>query len=100
VGAAGAALNPGILAMNGNQVLGLSLLAVACVFAAGILFRSWRKRRTPQPLVAAILVLAIGAVAIVLSLIGAVSYRVAVGTGFLAALLAVLVSARTERRTP
>jgi peptidoglycan/LPS O-acetylase OafA/YrhL len=86
--------------MNGNEALGLSLLAVACLFAAGILFRSWRKRRTPQPLVAAILVLAIGAVAIVLSLAGVVSYRVAVGTGFIAALFAVLVSARTERRTP
>jgi len=36
----------------------------------------------------------------VLSLVGLVSYRVAVVTGFIAALLAVLVSARTERRTP
>jgi membrane associated rhomboid family serine protease len=86
--------------MNGNELLGLSLLAIACLFAAGILFRSWRKRGTRQPLVAAILVLAIGAVAIVLSLVGVVSYRTAVGTGFIAALLAVLVSARTERRTP
>jgi peptidoglycan/LPS O-acetylase OafA/YrhL len=86
--------------MSSNEVLGLGLLAVACLFAAGILFRSWRKRRTPQPLVAAILVIAIGAAAIVLSLAGAVSYRLAVGTGFLAALLAVLVSARTERRAP
>jgi membrane associated rhomboid family serine protease len=86
--------------MNDNELLGLSLLAIACLFAAGILFRSWRKRRTRQPLVAAILVLAIGAVAIVLSLVGIVSYRTAVGTGFIAALLAVLVSARTERRTP
>lgn len=86
--------------MNGNELLGLSLLAIACLFAAGILLRSWRKRRTPQPLVGAIVVLAIGAVAIVLSLLGAVSYRTAVGTGFIAALLAVLVSARTERRIP
>ena len=86
--------------MNGSELLGLSLLAIACLFAAGILFRSWRKRRTRQPLVAAILVVAIGAVAIVLSLVGVVSYRTAVGTGFIAALLAVLVSARTERRAP
>lgn len=86
--------------MNGNELLALGLLSVACLFAAGILFRSWRKRRTRQPLIAAILVLAIGAVAIVLSLVGAVSYRTAVGTGFIAALLAILVSARTERRTP
>ena len=86
--------------MNGSELLGLSLLAIACLFAAGILLRSWRKRRTPQPLVAAIAVLAIGTVAIVLSVLGTVSYRTAVGTGFIAALLAVLVSARTERRTP
>ena len=86
--------------MNGNELLALGLLAFACLFAAGILFRSWRKRRSRPPLFAAILVLAIGAVAIVLSLVGAVSYRTAVGTGFIAALVAVLVSARTERRTP
>ncbi|HMJ38775.1 MAG TPA: hypothetical protein VK606_04415 [Verrucomicrobiae bacterium] len=83
--------------MNGSEILALTLLAIACLFAAGILFRSWRKRRTRQPLLAAIIVLAIGAVAIVLTLVGAVPYRTAVGAGFIAALIAVLVSARTER---
>jgi peptidoglycan/LPS O-acetylase OafA/YrhL len=86
--------------MNGNEILALTLLAIACLFAAGILFRSWRKRRTRQPLLAAIIVLAIGAVAIALTLVGAVPYRTAVGAGFIAALIAVLVSARTERSTP
>jgi peptidoglycan/LPS O-acetylase OafA/YrhL len=86
--------------MNGSEILALTLLAIACLFAAGILFRSWRKRRTRQPLLAAIIVLAIGAVAIALTLVGAVPYRTAVGAGFIAALIAVLVSARTERRTP
>jgi peptidoglycan/LPS O-acetylase OafA/YrhL len=83
--------------MNGSEILALTLLAIACLFAAGILFRSWRKRRTRQPLLAAIIVLAIGAVAIALTLVGAVPYRTAVGAGFIAALIAVLVSARTER---
>jgi peptidoglycan/LPS O-acetylase OafA/YrhL len=86
--------------MNGSEILALTLLAIACLFAAGILFRSWRKRRTRQPLLAAIIVLAIGAVAIALTLVGAVPYRTAVGAGFIAALIAVLVSARTERSTP
>jgi membrane associated rhomboid family serine protease len=86
--------------MNGNELLALSLLSFACLFAAAILFRSWRKRRTRPPLVAAILVLAVGAIAIALTLVGAVPYRTAVGAGFIAALIAVLVSARTERRAP
>jgi len=83
--------------MNGSEIFALTLLAIACLFSAGILFRSWRKRRTRQPLLAAIIVLAIGAVAIALTLVGAVPYRTAVGAGFIAALIAVLVSARTER---
>lgn len=86
--------------MNGNELLALSLLSFACLFAAVILLRSWQKRRTRPPLIAAILVLVIGAVAIALSLMGAVPYRSAVGAGFIAALIAVLVSARTERRAP
>jgi fucose 4-O-acetylase-like acetyltransferase len=83
--------------VNGNELLAICLLAVACLFAAAILFRSWRKRRTRPPLVAAIFVLAVGTIAIALSLVGAMPYRTAVGTGFIVAMLAVLVSARTER---
>jgi CHASE2 domain-containing sensor protein len=82
--------------MSGNEALGLGALAVACVFAAAILFRSWRRRGTRQPLIAAIAVLALGAGAVALALLGA-PYRIVVGSAFLVAMLVVLVSARSER---
>src|ERR1700694_5025282 len=43
--------------VSGNELLALGALAVACLFASGILLRSWRRRRTRPPLVAAVLVL-------------------------------------------
>jgi peptidoglycan/LPS O-acetylase OafA/YrhL len=82
--------------MSSNELLALGALAVACLFAAGILLRSWRRRRTRQPLIAAVVVLVLGAGAIVLALLG-VPYRVPVGAAFIAALVAVMVSARSER---
>ena len=82
--------------MSNNELLGLGALGVACVFAAAILFRSWRRRGTPQPLVAAIGVLALGAAAVALALLGA-PYRPVVGTAFIVAMLVVLFSARSER---
>jgi hypothetical protein len=82
--------------MNSNELLGLAALAVACLFAAAILFRSWR-RGTPQPLVAAIMVLTLGAGAVTVALLGA-PYRIVVGSTFIAAILVVMFSARSERR--
>ena len=81
--------------MSSNEVLALGALAVACLFAAGILLRSWGRRRTLQPLIAAVLVLVVGAGAIVLALLG-VPYRLPVGAAFIAALVAVMLSARSE----
>jgi len=66
---------------------------------AGILFRSWRRRRTRPPLVGAGRVLELGAAAVVLALLG-VPYRLVVGPAFIAAILAVLVSGRTEHSAP
>jgi peptidoglycan/LPS O-acetylase OafA/YrhL len=82
--------------LSGNELLALGALAVACLFAAGILLRSWRRRRTRQPLIAAVIVLILGAGAIVLTLAG-VPYRLPVGAGFILALLVVMASARSER---
>jgi len=82
--------------MNGNEVWGLGALALACLFAAAILFRSWRRRGTRQPLVAAVAVLVLGAGAVTLALFGA-PYRIVVGSAFILAMLAVLVTARSER---
>jgi peptidoglycan/LPS O-acetylase OafA/YrhL len=80
-----------------NELLALGVLAVACLFAAGILFRSWRVRRTRPPLIGAVAVLALGAVAISLALLG-VPYKPVVGAAFIGAMLAILASARMERR--
>jgi len=85
--------------MSAGELSSLGALAVACLFAAGILFRSWRRRRSRPPLVAAIVVLALGSGAIVLALLG-VPYRLVVGPAFIIAILAVLASARMERRQP
>jgi hypothetical protein len=82
--------------MSNNELLGLGALAVACLLAAAILFRSWRRRGTRQPLVAAIAVLVLGAGAVALALLGA-PYRIVVGSAFIVAMLVVLFSARNER---
>jgi hypothetical protein len=82
--------------MSGNEVWGLGALAIACLFAAAILLRSWRRRGTRQPLVAAIAVLVLGAGAVTLALLGA-PYRIVVGSAFVLAMLAILVTARSER---
>ena len=82
--------------MSANELGGLGALVVASLFAAAILFRSWRRRGTRQPLVAAIGVLALGAGAVVLVLLGA-PYRIVVGSAFIVALVVVMISARSER---
>ena len=83
--------------MSASELWGLGVLAVACMFAAAILFRSWRRRGSPQPLIAALMVLTLGAGAITVVLLGA-PYRIVVGSTFIAAMLVVLFSARNERR--
>jgi uncharacterized SAM-binding protein YcdF (DUF218 family) len=82
--------------MSGTEIWGLGALAIACLFAAAILLRSWRRRGTRQPLVAAIAVLVLGAGAVTLALLGA-PYRIVVGSAFILAMLAILVTARSER---
>ena len=83
--------------MSGNELLSLVALMLACVFAAAFLFRRWHAMRTRPPLVAAVVVLALGAGALTLVLLG-VPYRWVTGPALVAAMLAVVVSARMERR--
>lgn len=83
--------------MTNNELVSLGSLAVATLFAAAFLFRSWRTRGTRPPLYAAIVVVVVAAGAIVIALLG-VAYRQVVGTAFIAEMLVVLVSARTDRR--
>ena len=83
--------------MSNNELVSLGSLAVATLLAAAFLFNSWRKRRTRPPLYAAMVVLVLAAGAIVIALLG-VPYRQVTGTAFIAEMLVVLVSARTDRR--
>ena len=85
--------------MSNNELVSLGSLGVATLLAAAFLFRSWRKRGTRPPLYAAIVVLAVAAGAIVIALLGA-PYRMVTGTAFIAEMLVILVSARTDRRRP
>lgn len=82
-----------------NELASLGALAVACLFAAAILFRAWLRRRSRPALIAAVLVLVLGAGAVVVVLLG-VPYRSVVGPAFIVAILAILVSARIDRRNP
>lgn len=93
-GAARAAPAP----LSNNELLALGVLAAACLFAAGILFRSWRLRQTRPPLIGAIAVLVMGAIAISLALAG-VPYKPVVGGAFIGSMIAILAAARVERRT-
>lgn len=83
--------------MSNNELVSLGALAVASLLAAAFLLRSWQRRRTRPPLYAAMVVLVVAAGAIVLALLG-VPYRAATGTAFLAEMMVILVSARTDRR--
>lgn len=83
--------------MTNNELVSLGSLAVATLFAAAFLFRSWQKRRTRPPLYAAMVVLVVASGAVVAALLGA-PYRSVVGTAFLAEMLVILVSARSDRR--
>ena len=83
--------------MSNNELVSLGSLALASLLAAAFLLRSWRARRTRPPLYAAMVVLVLAAGAIVIALLG-VPYRQVTGTAFIAEMLVVLVSARTDRR--
>ena len=83
--------------MSNNELVSLGSLVVATLLAAAFLVNSWRKRRTRPPLYAAIVVLVVAAGAVMIALLGA-PYRQVVGTAFIAEMLVVLVSARTDRR--
>jgi hypothetical protein len=82
--------------LSNNELVSLGSLAVATLFAALFLVRSWRKRRTRPPLYAAIVVVVVAVGAIVIALLG-VPYRQVVGTAFIVEMLVVLVSARRDR---
>jgi hypothetical protein len=80
-----------------RDVLSLVALDAACVFAAAMMMRAWRSRRTRPPVVAAIFVLALAIVASVLVLLVGITYTLVVGPTFIVALLVIMYAARYER---
>jgi peptidoglycan/LPS O-acetylase OafA/YrhL len=81
-----------------SDYVGVFVLDVACLLAAAMMLRSWRRRRTRPPLVAGgfIVALAIVATALVIGL--GINYRLVVGPTLIIALLTLLNTARHERR--
>ena len=77
--------------------LRLAALDLACMLAAAMMFRAWRKRKTRPPLVAAGFLIVLAVVASALVMLGVPSGMV-VGPTFIFALLVVMYTARLERR--
>ena len=75
----------------------LAALDVACLLAAAMMFRSWRKRQTRPALVAMGFLVGLAVVATILVLVGVPSGMV-VGPTFIFALLVVMYTARLEKR--
>jgi peptidoglycan/LPS O-acetylase OafA/YrhL len=83
--------------MNSQDLFALGVLDLACLLAAGMMFRAWRRRRTRQPAVAGASILVLAVVSSVLVLTG-IPYRIVVGPAFILALFVVMYSARHERQ--
>jgi hypothetical protein len=79
------------------DLLRLVALDVACLLAAALMLRSWRKRRARPPAVAAVFLVVLAAVATTLVVSG-VSGGIVIGPTFIFALLIVMYAARYERR--
>jgi peptidoglycan/LPS O-acetylase OafA/YrhL len=80
-----------------DAYLRLAALDVACLLAAAMMFRSWRKRQTRPALVAMGFLVGLAVVATILVLVGVPSGMV-VGPTFIFALLVVMYTARLEKR--
>jgi len=75
----------------------LAALDVACLLAAAMMFRSWRKRQARPALVAIGFLVGLAVVATILVLVGVPSGMV-IGPTFIFALLVVMYTARLEKR--
>ena len=80
-----------------NEYLGLAALDLACLLAAAAMLRAWSKRKARPPLVAAGFLIVLAAVATTLVLLG-VPRGMVIGPTFIFALLAIMYTARYERR--
>lgn len=83
--------------MTNQDLLSLAALDGACLLAALMMYRSWRRRRTRPPVVAGIVMLVLALVATLLVLLG-VPRGIVVGPTFILALFVILYTGRFERR--
>jgi heme A synthase len=83
--------------MTNLDLLSLAALDGACLLAALMMYRSWRKRRTRPPIVAGVLMLVLALLATSLVLLG-VPRGIVVGPTFILALLVILYTGRYDRR--
>lgn len=84
--------------MTNQDLLSLAALDGACLLAALMMYRSWRRRRTRPPIVAGILMLVLAFLATSLVLLG-IPRGIVVGPTFIIALFVVLYAGRYDRRT-
>ena len=87
---------PILLQMSQHDIVGLVALDAACLLAAAMMLRSWLRRRTRPPLVAAVFVIALAFTASILVVLG-VTYSLVVGPTFIVALLVIMYTARYEK---
>ena len=80
-----------------DAYLRLAALDVACLLAAAMMVRSWRKRKARPPIIAAGFLIVLAVVASALVMLGVPSGMV-VGPTFIFALLVVMYTARLERK--
>jgi len=81
-----------------SDYFGVLVLDASCLLAAAMMLRSWHRRHTRPPLVAAGFILVLAAVASLLVLAIGINYRLVVGPTLIVALLVILHTARHERR--
>ena len=83
--------------MTKQDLLSLAALDGACLLAALMMYRSWRRRRTRAPVVAGAFMLALAVLATSLVVLG-VPRNIVVGPTFILALFVVLYAGRYDRR--
>ncbi|HKB57906.1 MAG TPA: hypothetical protein VKC51_09970 [Lacunisphaera sp.] len=83
--------------MTNQDLLSLAALDGACLLAALMMYRSWRRRRTRPPVVTGILMVFLAVLATSLVALG-VPRNIVVGPTFILALFVVLYAGRYERR--
>jgi len=83
--------------VTNQDLLSLAALDGACLLAALMMYRSWRRRRTRPPVVAGIFMVLLAVLATSLVALG-MPRNIVVGPTFILALLVVLYAGRYERR--